>query len=314
MPGTTSTRSFGALCSEPRSGDQRTGPRRTRRSARWRRVTTPWPCDRTWGDGPRKALLLHGSTSSSVTWWKVGPALAAAGWTVTAPDLPGHGQKVRPGTPVLPAMAAGAVADACAGQRFDLLLGHSFGAAVALELLRQWPGVAGRVILEELPGASCVDWDAEADAVTASAAAARRRPAAQLDATRSAHPRWADDDCRHAVADLARCCEQDVATGLRRGATWTRSETLAAPAVPVLLLLAPDTTGVNHLQDATALRGADRDHVARALAVQVRVMPTGHCVHRDDPAGWLTALTEFCATTLPGRREHGSVPGPRPQA
>src|SRR5688572_6329009 len=45
-----------------------------------------------WGDpGGRPLLLLHGVTSSAGNWWRVGPALAATGRRVVAPDLPGHG-------------------------------------------------------------------------------------------------------------------------------------------------------------------------------------------------------------------------------
>jgi pimeloyl-ACP methyl ester carboxylesterase len=46
----------------------------------------------TWGAADaRPVLLLHGITSSARSWWRVGPALAAAGFRVVAPDLPGHG-------------------------------------------------------------------------------------------------------------------------------------------------------------------------------------------------------------------------------
>ena len=46
-----------------------------------------------WGAlGARPVLLLHGVTSSARTWWRIGPALAAAGFRVVAPDLPGHGE------------------------------------------------------------------------------------------------------------------------------------------------------------------------------------------------------------------------------
>ena len=45
-----------------------------------------------WGDpdSPR-LLLMHGVTSNARGWWRVGPALAAAGYRVIAPDMPGHG-------------------------------------------------------------------------------------------------------------------------------------------------------------------------------------------------------------------------------
>jgi pimeloyl-ACP methyl ester carboxylesterase len=45
-----------------------------------------------WGgaDG-RPLVIMHGVTSAANTWWRMGPALAAAGYRVLAPDLPGHG-------------------------------------------------------------------------------------------------------------------------------------------------------------------------------------------------------------------------------
>jgi len=46
-----------------------------------------------WGrpDDP-PLLLVHGVTSNAEIWWRTGPALAAAGRRVLAPDLPGHGE------------------------------------------------------------------------------------------------------------------------------------------------------------------------------------------------------------------------------
>jgi pimeloyl-ACP methyl ester carboxylesterase len=240
---------------------------------------------RRWGTGPQHAVLLHGSTSSSATWWRAGPALAARGWSVTAPDLPGHGGGLAPGVPLLPGTAADVVRSQLGADPVDLLVGHSFGAAVALLLLDRGPA---RVVLEELPGRASVDWAAEAAAVRTGAAEARADPDGTLARTRAAQRRWADEDCRHAVHDLARCAADDVAGGLARGGDWPRAEPVD---VPVLLLLAPDAPGRNHLSDATALRGPDRTRAQATLAADLRVLDTGHCVHRDDPAGWLDAVT-----------------------
>jgi pimeloyl-ACP methyl ester carboxylesterase len=45
-----------------------------------------------WGPpGASPLLLVHGITSNAGTWWRIGPALAAAGHRVIAPDLPAHG-------------------------------------------------------------------------------------------------------------------------------------------------------------------------------------------------------------------------------
>src|SRR3954449_8390790 len=43
------------------------------------------------GSGPA-VLLLHGHPRTHTTWWRVAPALAAAGYSVICPDLPGYGE------------------------------------------------------------------------------------------------------------------------------------------------------------------------------------------------------------------------------
>ena len=46
----------------------------------------------TWGaPDDRPLVLIHGVTASARIWWRIGPALAAAGRRVVAVDLPGHG-------------------------------------------------------------------------------------------------------------------------------------------------------------------------------------------------------------------------------
>jgi pimeloyl-ACP methyl ester carboxylesterase len=47
---------------------------------------------RSWGEASATPLLiLHGVMSSSLGWWRLGPALAAARFRIHAPDMPGHG-------------------------------------------------------------------------------------------------------------------------------------------------------------------------------------------------------------------------------
>ncbi|WP_251048812.1 alpha/beta fold hydrolase, partial [Microbacterium sp. ISL-103] len=50
-----------------------------------------------WGDpaADRRALLVHGLGSSAALMWRVGTALADAGWHATAVDLRGHGDAPR---------------------------------------------------------------------------------------------------------------------------------------------------------------------------------------------------------------------------
>ena len=86
-----------------------------------------------WGDAAPQLVLLHGVTSSARSWWRVAPVLANLGFTVTAFDMPGHGES---GT--LPAHGIDAIAAhisaACAalGITVHTLMGHSWGGATAI--------------------------------------------------------------------------------------------------------------------------------------------------------------------------------------
>jgi pimeloyl-ACP methyl ester carboxylesterase len=99
-------------------------------------------------------LLVHGVTSSSGTWWRIGPALAAAGYRVLAPDQAGHGRtgawqghhRFRDNASDLAALIQAAGID-----RQDLsVVGHSWGAATVA-----WLPAAGiqprRLVLVDPP-------------------------------------------------------------------------------------------------------------------------------------------------------------------
>ena len=88
------------------------------------------------GDGSAPVLLIHGNFAGKL-WWSEMLAEPLAGMRLIAPDLPGFGESRRNGAfrPSIPSYARSL------GQFLDeigvgqaLLLGHSFGAAVATEL------------------------------------------------------------------------------------------------------------------------------------------------------------------------------------
>lgn len=97
-----------------------------------------WPT-LSWGrpDNP-PLLLIHGVTSNAGVWWRVGPALAAAGRRVTAIDMPGHGDsKQRQPSHRFADTAAGVAAFARAAglDRPDVaVVGHSWGGMVTAHL------------------------------------------------------------------------------------------------------------------------------------------------------------------------------------
>jgi len=106
-----------------------------------------------WGrpDDP-PLLLIHGVTSSAEIWWRTGPAMAASGRRVLAPDLPGHGETGSwNGHHRFADAAADVVAltDAlgiAAEPERLAIMGHSWGAGIAAHL----PAVGlrpGRLVL-----------------------------------------------------------------------------------------------------------------------------------------------------------------------
>jgi pimeloyl-ACP methyl ester carboxylesterase len=110
-----------------------------------------------WGEPEATpVVLVHGITSSARTWWRVGPAIAAAGCRVIAPDLPGHGHTGHwIGHPKL----ADTAADLVAFSRAILpdaepatvrVVGHSWGAMTAAWLPAVGFG-AGRIVLLDPP-------------------------------------------------------------------------------------------------------------------------------------------------------------------
>jgi pimeloyl-ACP methyl ester carboxylesterase len=253
------------------------------------------------------AVLVHGVTSSSRTWWRVGPALAERGYRVLAVDLRGHGASPRPGSGLSIADLAADVAEtvaaeldadiaemAAAGSGADppgsprpaveLLVGHSLGAVVALELVGAHPGLARRLVLEDPPGSSSVDWAGLAAGVEADTRLATTDPAALRRDLVAANPAWPPGEAERRVADLADCDGQAIAAALRSGVRFDLPGLLAAADLPTLMLLAEETLG-------STLVGPDRKAAIEAIGDgATHVLPAGHSLHREALDLWLAAL------------------------
>ncbi|HEX8133861.1 MAG TPA: alpha/beta hydrolase [Actinomycetes bacterium] len=276
--------------------------------------------------GPR-AVLVHGVTSSSRTWWRVGPALARRGFRVLAVDLRGHGASSRPvaglvaadlaadvaetvedatgaaGSPG-PAPAAGVSGPApAAAPPVDLLVGHSLGALVALELVTARPGFARRLLLEEPPGPSSVDWVGLADGMEADRRRAVEDPEALRRDLEAENPRWPPGEAERRVADLADCNATAIAAALRPGVPFDLAGLLAAVRLPILLLLADEALG-------SSLTGVDRKAAVAAVGPAgsgepqggapenrraTRVLASGHSIHREALDAWLRELDAWLA-------------------
>ena len=226
-----------------------------------------------------RALLLHGITGSAGTWWRVGPALADAGWRVMALDLPGHGESPRMGRPMKAGEWAASVRETlhelAADEPMDLAIGHSAGAGTLLELLALEPGIVRRVVLEDPPGVgdvSRLEWAAHLEREVA---AALRDPERFEWLLVHENPTWEAQDASEAVAAL-RACEIDaIAESERQGLGYRTAELVATVGVPSLLMLAEE--------GRSALVGDARARVLAAVPPTMTTVdfPTGHVIHRD---------------------------------
>jgi pimeloyl-ACP methyl ester carboxylesterase len=252
-------------------------------------ATREWGAPKAGGREPqgRRALavLVHGVTSSSRTWWRAGPALAERGHRALAVDLRGHGVSPRTQAGLSVADLADDVAEtveaatatspgAVPAVRVELLVGHSLGALVALELVGRRPGFARRLVVEDPPGSGSIDWADLAAGIEADTRRAVTDPEALRGDLEAANPAWPPGEAERRVADLADCDGQAVA---------------AAP-LPVLLLLAEEALG-------SLLHGLDRKAAVEAMRHgTTRVLPAGHSVHREALDTWLAALDAWLAS------------------
>jgi len=106
---------------------------------------------RDWGGDGQPLVLLHGLASNARIWDGVAPRLVGAGLRVVALDLRGHGASDQPGSGYDFASVGRDLAAALDGLGLErpVLVGHSWGANVALQFAADRPGaVAGLVLVD----------------------------------------------------------------------------------------------------------------------------------------------------------------------
>jgi pimeloyl-ACP methyl ester carboxylesterase len=94
-------------------------------------------------------LLLHGLASASRIWDLVAPLLAERGYVVTALDQRGHGESEKPNTgyDFATIVADDAAAVQTLGIVHPIVVGHSWGAAVALQYAATYPDRVSALVL-----------------------------------------------------------------------------------------------------------------------------------------------------------------------
>ena len=115
---------------------------------------------RDWGGGGQAVLLLHGLASNARIWDGVASRLAGAGLRVAALDLRGHGGSDQPDHRYDFPSVARDLAAALAGLGLErpVLVGHSWGANVALQFAAERPGALAGLALVDGALTGVAEW------------------------------------------------------------------------------------------------------------------------------------------------------------
>jgi pimeloyl-ACP methyl ester carboxylesterase len=251
-----------------------------------------WPS--TLDTGAPTILLLHGVTSSSRTWWRIGPEVAARGWQTLALDLRCHGESPcadvgRPND--LSEDVHETLVAELGDARVDVAWGHSLGARTAMQLLRDHPGTASRVVLEDPPGGPRGDRQEAIAAWRYENALARTDPATFREVQRRDNIDWDERDIDENIISVASCRIEPIIAAYEAGF----NEDQGAPnlvrhlRVPALLVLADE--------ERSALTGEDRPATITRLPAGSTVLDVrgGHTLHRDVPATYLAGVFNWLA-------------------
>jgi len=234
------------------------------------------------------AVLVHGITGWWRTWWRVGPALADRGWRVLGVDLSGHGGS-RPigGIATVETLASdvAATVDALEIAPVDVLVAHSLGAAVSMELAYRSPELTRRLVLEDPPGQTRAD-DVEFQAnLEREVLAARSSPEAEINRELE-NPAWLEEDARQDIEGKAACDLEGILASLRANTGVRAVELASRLQVPALYLIADDERSV---------LGAERSRLINSLPPQAAAFEfdSGHTIHRDRFDAYMSTLLRW---------------------
>ena len=232
----------------------------------------------TWGEGARSALLLHGITSNAAGWWRLGPALADLGYTAVAADMRGHGLSPKADDYRFTTHAEDLLE---LRDRWDVVVGHSMGAAVSLIAQTVRPTWADKLILED-PALLLPDLE------FASAWLLQDfKPLATAESLAAANPAWPSQDAQTKAEALVQCGAEVVEETLLQNDPWDVRPLVAGIEVPTLLIGAdPDGGALLPPLFGKGLAAANP-------AVTYTQVKGSHSMHRDRWDEFWAALSQF---------------------
>lgn len=238
-----------------------------------------------WGDpaAHRHALLVHGLGSSAALMWRLGDALAAAGWHATAVDLRGHGDAPRSLDYTIAAYGAdlGAVRPESGGT-WDAVIGHSLGGASSAVAAASDPEWTRRLVLID-PAIVLDGRDAGVIRRSQERAFADNR----IEAVREEHPHWHPQDVELKVDAVHRASRWAVEQTSAQNRPWDVRADVAGLTVPTHVIGADPAVFSLFTGDSAAAILASNPRLTMSV-----VAGAGHSLHRDRPEESVRHLLE----------------------
>jgi branched-chain amino acid transport system permease protein len=238
-------------------------------------------------------FFIHGSFATA-RWWEPVLTLLPTSYRAIAPDLRGCGQSQPANSPEEYAVSEQAtdlwaLADALALEEFHLV-GHSYGAAIALQMTLDRPGPVRSLTLLDPPPAYGVETPAEALEYLDRMRADRDLLARALASTMPAHP--ANAFFHSLVEDAYRQSPAAFIGPALALAKWQVAHRLTSLRLPVLLVwgeldIIVDRASVTEM--LLSIPGANYLEVLRGV---------GHSAHVEAPATFTQILLRFITEDL----------------
>ena len=241
-----------------------------------------------WGSpaAARRALLVHGLGSSAALMWRLGDALAMAGWHATAVDLRGHGDAPRSLDYTVGAYGADLVDTApVGGGAWDAVIGHSLGGASATVAAASAPEWTRRLVL--IDPAIHVDGR---DASIVRKSQERAFADTRLEVVQQEHPHWHPQDQELKVDAVLRASAWAVEQTSAQNQPWDVRADAARLTIPTHVIGADPAVYSIFTGDL-----ADEVLAANPRITMSVVEGAGHSLHRDRPEESIRQLLEGLA-------------------
>jgi pimeloyl-ACP methyl ester carboxylesterase len=218
--------------------------------------------------------------------WRLGDALAAAGWQATAIDLRGHGDAPRALDYTVDAYGADLVATLPeGGGTWDAVVGHSLGGAAGTVAAAADPAWTRRLVLID-PAIHVSGRDANIVRKSQERAFADNR----IELVQQEHPHWHPQDHELKIDAVRRASAWAVEETSRQNQPWDVRDAAARLTVPTHVLGADPAVYSIFTGDL-----ADEVLAANPRITLSIVEGAGHSLHRDRPEESIAQLLEALA-------------------